>query len=125
MLVSCSWATVAVAQRVVAGVELESEFAQACQREARAFGDRHRRGPILGHPDRQLRHRPVRLADDQDDLIAVAAAAPDFYRCAAPGVEAVADHHLARLIVGIMKLPRPHRARSSAGAQRGRPWPAG
>jgi hypothetical protein len=107
MLVSCSWATGAVAQRVVAGIELESEFAQAPQREARAPHHRHRSGPVLGHPDRQLRQSPVRLADDQDDLVTLAALAPDFDRCAAPGVKAVADHHLALLIAGIMKLSRP------------------
>jgi hypothetical protein len=112
MLVSCSWATVAVAQRVVAGVELESEFAQAPQREARAPRHRHRSGPILGHPDRQLRQSPVRLADDQDNLVTLATVAPDFDRCAAPGVKAVADYGLARLIAGIMKLSRPHRVPS-------------
>jgi hypothetical protein len=112
MLVSCSWAALTAAQRVVAGIELESEFAQARQREARAPHHRHLSGPIFGHPDRQLRQRPVRLADDQDNLITLAAAAPDFDRCAAAGVKAVADQHLVRQIVGIMKLPRRHLARS-------------
>jgi len=92
--------------------QLESEFAQARQREARAAHHRHRSGPVLGHPDRQLRQSPVGLADDQDNLVALAPAAPDFDRCAAAGVEAVADHHLVRLIVGIMRLPRRHRAPS-------------
>ena len=87
------------------GIELETEFAQARQREARELRHRHRRGLVVGHPDWQLRQRAVRLADGQCD--SVAAASRDHDRFTAPGMEPVADDHLARLIVGIMKLPRP------------------
>jgi hypothetical protein len=106
MLVSCPWATTLVAQRGLAGIELEAEFAQALQRQAREFRHRHHRGLVLGHPDRQLRQRAVRLADGQCGSIAVAAAPRDHDRFAAPGVEPVADDHLARPVVSIMKLPR-------------------
>ena len=104
MLVSCPWATTLVAQRALTGIELEAEFAQARQREAREFRHRHRRGLFLGHPDRQLRQRAVRLADGQGGSIAVAAAPRDHDRFAAPRMKPVADDHLARPKVGIIEV---------------------
>jgi hypothetical protein len=76
MLASCSWATALAAQQALTGIELEAELAQTGQRQARDLRDRHRRGLVLGHPDRQLRLRAVRLADGQRGFTAVAAATP-------------------------------------------------
>jgi hypothetical protein len=112
MLVSCSWATTLVAQGALTGIQLETEFAQTGQRQARDLRDRHRRGLVLGHPDRQMCQRAIRLADGQGDFVAVAMAPHDHGRIPAPRMERVADDHLAQPIVSIMKLPRQHPAGS-------------
>jgi hypothetical protein len=109
MLVSCCWATPLVAQQALTGIELEAEFAQARQRKTWDRHHPHRRGLILGHPDRQLRQRAVRLADDQSDFVTVAVAPRDHDRFAAPGMEPVADDSLIRSIMSVLKLPRRRR----------------
>jgi len=89
MLVSCSWATTLVAQQALTGIERETEVAQTGQRQARDLRDHHRCGLVLGHPDRQLCQRAVRLADGQGDFVAVAMAPRDLDRFSAPGMEPV------------------------------------
>jgi len=59
-----SFATGSVAKEALPGIKLRTEATQRRQREARQLRYRHRRRSIFRHPDRQLRQRTVRLADD-------------------------------------------------------------
>ena len=86
----------------------------------------HRLRPILRHPDRQLRQRAIGLADGQSDVVTMAIAPGNNNRFAVTGMKSVTDNRLARLIAGIMKLLRRHRAPSSGAGTHHRPerWPA-
>src|SRR5262249_41955698 len=59
-----SFATGSVAKEALPGIKLRTEGTQTRQREARKLPYRHRCRSIFRHPDRQLRQRAVRLADD-------------------------------------------------------------
>src|SRR5215469_13160641 len=113
MLVSC--ATGGVACQALPGIELKTEFAQARQRQARNFHHSHLCRSIPRHPDRQLRQRPVRLADDHGDFIAMPIASLNNDRLATTRMKAVADCDFTRLVVGIMPPLRRHPVWSSAG----------
>ena len=82
-------------------------------REARNLRNHHLCRTLLHHPDRQLRQRPVRLADDQGDFIAMPNAPRRNDRRATARMKPVPDRDLTRLVVGTMSLLRPRRARSS------------
>src|SRR3954469_25859584 len=60
-----SFATGVVADQALPAIELETEFTQTRERDARNLPYRHLRRPVLRHPDRQLRQRAVWLADNQ------------------------------------------------------------
>src|SRR3954468_12635601 len=111
-----SFATGLVAQQALPGIELEAEFAETRQRKTRDLPHHHCRRPILGHPDRHLRQRAVRLADGQSDFVATTIAPRNNDRFPTTGMKAVTDSRLTKLIAGIMLLLRQHRVRSSAAA---------
>jgi hypothetical protein len=103
-----SFATGVVADQALPSIELKAEFTQTRQRKARNLGHRHLGRPLFRHPDRQLRQRPVRLADDQGDFIAMPIAPRSNHRLATARMKAVPDRNLTRLVVGIMSLLRRH-----------------
>src|SRR4051812_43950590 len=114
-----SFATGLVAQQALPGIELEAEFAYTRQRETRDLPHRHRRRPILRHPDRYLRQRAIRLADGQSDFVAMTIAPRNNDRFPTTGMKAITDSHLTKLIAGIMLLLRRYPAPSSADDRQG------
>jgi hypothetical protein len=112
-----SFATGVVADQALPSIELKAEFTQTRQREARNFRHHHLCRPSFRHPDRQLRQRPVRLADDQGDFIAMPIAPRRNDRLATTRMKAVPDRNLTRLVVGIMSLLRLHPGSPSSAAR--------
>lgn len=109
-----SFATGVVADQALPGIKFKAELTQTRQREARNLRNHHLCRPLFRHPDRQLRQRPVRLADDQGDFIAMPIAPRRNDRLATARMKAVPDRDLTRLVVGIMSLLRPRQGWSSA-----------
>lgn len=108
-----SFATGVVADQALPSIKLKAEFTQTRQRQARNLRNHHPCRTLFHHPDRQLRQRPVRLADDQGDFIAMPNAPRRNDRLATARMKPVPDCDLTRLVVGIMSLLRPRQARSS------------
>src|SRR5258708_19001942 len=118
-----SFATGGVASQALPGIKLRTEVTQTRQREARNLRYRHLCGSILRHPDRQLRQRTVRLANDQSDFVAMTSV-PNSDNCrATTGMKAVPDRRLTRLIVSSMSLLRRRLGQSSAAGTPGRRGP--
>jgi hypothetical protein len=109
-----SFATGVVADQALPAIQFKAEFTQTRQRKARNLSHHHLCRQLFRHPDRQLRQRPVRLADDQGDFIAMPIAPRRNDRLATARMKPVPDRNLARLVVGIMLLLRPRQARSSS-----------
>src|SRR3954464_11103617 len=111
-----SFATGLVAQQALPGIELEAEFAETRQRETRDLPHHHRRRPILGHPDRHLRQRAVRLADGQSDFVATTITPRNNDRFPTTGMKAVTDSRPTNRMPGISFLLRPPPVPSSGPA---------
>ena len=113
-----SFATGVVADQALPSIKLKAEFTQTRQREARNLRNHHLCRTLFHHPDRQLRQRPVRLADDQGDFIAMPNAPRRNDRLATARMKPVPDRDLTRLVVGIMSLLRRCLGLSSAVVRR-------
>ena len=74
---------------------------------------RHSYRPIFRHPDRELRQCAVALTDGQTDFVATAIAPSDNDYFATTGMKLATDNDFIQLMVGIMKLLRPHPGSSS------------
>jgi hypothetical protein len=112
-----SFATGIVASQALPGIKLRTEVTQTHQRQARNLCYRHLGRSILRHPDRQLRQRAVRLADNQSDFITTPIVPGSNDYRATTRMKAVPDRRLTRLIVSIMSLVHPLLEWSSAGSK--------
>src|SRR5258707_14754893 len=116
-----SFATGSVTSQALPGIKLRTEVTQTRQREARNLRYRHLCRSIFRHPDRQLRQRTVRLANDQSDFVTMTNAPNSDDRRATTRMKAVPDRRLIRMIVSSMSLLRPRPVSSSTGGPSGLP----